>query len=248
MSQILIEKAPLILSIAEVRYSLPADFDFGVISKTEQLFSEKYPKSDKIISGEFLLNNPLGFEPTVTVRNRAMDGMKFITENKHQNFTLTKTSLNFQQQYPYLGWDVFFEELKFVYQGFLKFFSKATLSGISLRFINKIEIPAPVTNPLDYFNVAIQGTEEAMSLPIAFFSLRYNTAIPEEKMHAIVNHSLEPHDDRSFPFMLDIDVHYTESISAIDQIIWEKFTQLRQYKNKIFNSLITEKTEKLINE
>ena len=248
MTQIQVEKAPLILSIAELRYTLPPDFDFSVISKTEQLFSEKYPKSDKIISGEVLLNNPLGFEPTVTVRNRAMDGMKFITENKHQNFTLTKTSLNFQQQYPYLGWDVFFEELKIVYQGFLKFFSKARLSGISLRFINKIEIPSPVTNPLDYFNVAIQGTEEAMNLPISFFSLRYITANQEEKMHAIVNHSLEPHDDRAFPFMLDIDVHYTNSMSASDQIVWQKFLQLREYKNKIFSSLITKKTEKLINE
>jgi uncharacterized protein (TIGR04255 family) len=194
------------------------------------------------------LHNPSGFEPTVTLRNPSINGMKFITEDKHQNCTITRTSLNFQQQIPYLGWDVFLEELKLVYKIFLKFFSKASLSGISLRFINKIDIPAPVSNPLDFFNIAVQGTEEALKNPISIFSLRFMTNYFEEKKHAIVNHSLEPHDGKIYPFMLDIDVHYTDLISASDPLIWDKFSELRDLKNTIFNSLITEKTERLINE
>jgi hypothetical protein len=56
MTQVCLEKAPLILTVAEFRYSLPADFDFEVVSKTIPLFEDRYPKSDKLISGGAYIN------------------------------------------------------------------------------------------------------------------------------------------------------------------------------------------------
>ena len=64
-----------------------------------------------------------------------------------------------------------------------------------------------------------------------------------EKIAANVTQVFKPHPSfQSPPIILDIDAFKNMDMSPNDSALWETFSTLRAFKNKIFFNFVTEKT------
>ena len=119
--------------------------------------------------------------------------------------------------------------------------SSINISRLSVRFVNKINLPAD-DNLLNYFKITISAQEGAVKYPTNFFSLKFSNSIPDTKIATNVGLSLEERNHESLGYVFDIDVLDHEIRKYDLDIISESFDNLREIKNDIFFSCTTDKT------
>lgn len=239
------KKPPIFLAILEIRYK-----DSG-LKKIEDLLDCKkeviklFPKFDKQITTQLKLDKIFEGQPTVSLHNSKVDCLRYLSEEKNSQFTISLDRFNYQQSGKYTTFEDFLTNIKLVWNLHKTRLKNINIRGISLRFFNKIELQEIENgDPSNYFNLSIQAQQDLISDIVISYSIRYITSNPESQTHSIVSLSLEPKTNNHFPFILDIDVHNDNPIKNNNvKTLWEKFESLRNEKDIIFNQILTEKTK-----
>lgn len=239
-----LENAPVVLAILEIRYNLPAEFEVNNLAKSNKALLEIFSITQKRVVGNISFENSA--EGTRASINPVVDGFIYVSEDKKRNLTLSLNSFNFQQHGKYTTWDDFISSAKKSWHLFYKNIIGAQITGISIRYINKIEITELTDDPTEFFNTGLVFTSEAKPTNVGSYLIKYIDVIKEKGIHSIVTQSLEQGDGKVLPFMFDIDVHNNKSLDLFDESIWLLFEELRSIKNDIFFNNITEKTIQLL--
>jgi uncharacterized protein (TIGR04255 family) len=237
-------KAPIILSIIQFRYSKIEEFDNEAFKKLGEKLKKEYPYiKERFIQAIHISESPK--EPThVSLDEKVIDGIQFVSEDKKKVLIIGRDKFTFEVHGNYKGWEEFTKEAKYLWEFFQGELKNLNLKGLSIRYVNKFNLPSQTKNISDYFTTFITSSEGDYDL--SGFQFRYTTFLEKENIVYHVGHALESIIDDKFPYLFDIDVIYLKDLSNESNQIWDIFERLREKKNVIFNSGLTDKAKNLI--
>jgi uncharacterized protein (TIGR04255 family) len=110
---------------------------------------------------------------------------------------------------------------------------------LALRYINVIEIPVGQ----DFDDYLAAGPRIAPELPqfMAQFFQRVVVPFSDTDSQAIITQVTEPVSESRVSVVLDVDVQSRCRLAANDDAIWLRLDKIREVKNLIFFSYITER-------
>lgn len=236
--------APITEAVLDIQVQLPASVRLGHLETMHRDIRDRYP--NRRTRHRVEVNIKLEGEAPIATPPKE-DGYLFQSRDGKRIAQARLDGFSFSQLNPYDTWEALRDEAKELWARYVNIASPESAKRIALRYINRMELPLPITDFKDYVRIA---PEIAPGVPQAVqnFFLRLEIPYPSGVL-AIVTETLQPPGDPSnakkLPLILDIDVIRAESTTAPFVDIWEKFEELRQIKNDIFFSTITPRAEDL---
>ena len=121
-----------------------------------------------------------------------------------------------------------------------------SITRIALRYVNRLDLPLPVKDFSYYLRTAPQlSTDLPQGLSAYFMQLQL--PMPDIRGACIINQTIiePPVKPNTVPLVLDIDVFRTEDLPTSEAQLWEQLEQLRNAKNFVFESCITDEARRL---
>jgi uncharacterized protein (TIGR04255 family) len=229
-------KPPIKEAVLEILFNYPHTVNPNFLKEYGKLIARDYPSRENLITitGDISKNN------AKISRNNI--GYAYFSDNKKTSIQTRMNGFSFSQtNESYTSWENFkpiaFKELK----AFVDFLKPESIYRLSLRFINEIKVP-PQEDLKNYINIL--PNIDNFDLPIRGFVTRVEVEKPDISAIAIVSQLLSPPFDPTVNIYFDIDVIVKRDPPAeIDfEDLSVRFEKLRDFKNDIFFSSLTEKT------
>ena len=237
------ENAPIIVAILQFRYEKIENFDVELLKEIGKKVSQDFPIiNPQIVQGIRIDNND--DETSVVLDEKKVEGIQIMSKNNKEYFTISNEKFTFISHEKYVGWDVFVAKIVKLWSLFSKEFSLTNIKGVSLRYVNKFNLPRETKNLNKYFNVYLK--DDINNHSIYGFQLRFSSFDKENNFKIHIGHALEKPIKDSVPYLIDIDVLCDQEIENNDDIVWPLFEKLRHKKNHIFTSGLTEEAKTLI--
>jgi uncharacterized protein (TIGR04255 family) len=230
--------APISEAVLDIKVS---NLDNEVLDSFQELHSNlkgKYPNSRIInaITGSFTIT---GEQPNEI--SSVFQGVVFSNadSSRQVQFRIDGFTYNFLK--PYTNWNDLKEEAKSLWEVYQSKFPNLKVERMALRYINRIVIPRPFKKLSDYILITPPIPKALPQLYNSFFS---QLQIPCDKtgFTTIINSTIETPTEKQVPFILDIDVF---KILGDEKFNFQDFDYIRDTKNGIFESCITEKAREL---
>jgi uncharacterized protein (TIGR04255 family) len=239
------ENTPIILSILQFRYKRIDELNTEKFKKRGAQIAIEYPQvTERFIQQIHFEGNKPDGTTNVSLDQREIDGVQFISKDKKRNLVIGRDRFTYEMHGKYPGWDDFISEPKKLWDLFQEELGDVELTGLSLRYVNRINLPIDFRDISKYITTFIQSTTGEHN--ISTFQIRYTSVEPDDNLTIHVGHVLEPPIEDKYPYLFDIDVIYLSSIENVPDKIWEIFNFLRKKKNTIFNDGLSDKTKELI--
>ncbi len=235
--------APITEALLNIRVNTPANTQLDQLGRFPQAIRDRYPhRQDRV-----LVQGRLQFSKSDTTLSQSsahsLDGYNFRSVDRNQVIQVGLAGFTFSRLRPYRSWDSLRDEAKELWQYYKDMASPENITRLSLRYINRLEIPLPIRDFKDYI---LTTPEIAPELPQQLSSALMRLVLPISNHVAIVTQTFDtPSNTNILPLILDIDVFH-ERVYAVDsEEIWEVFEELRILKNDIFFKSITDKAKEL---
>ena len=165
------------------------------------------------------------------VRGMTDDGL-WIVQYRQDGMTFSRLA-------PYGNWDALSEKARPLAKSFLQVTEAPHVERLALRYINHFRLPNQ--DPTRFF-VSLPSFPESLPLGIESFVSRITGREPEGDLSVHVTHArLDDLAPNTAGFILDIDAFAATRINPEVDQFWGTFDRLRELKNSVFFSLITER-------
>lgn len=200
---------------------------------------ENYPTSKKSIVRQ---PHPVAQNQQETSIKDLQDGYLLDSDPKGEKLIQArKTHLSFHKLRTYIEWKSLIDEFKDICLELGKV-SKTdiNLEEISVRYINQISYEGDVREYFRLLPTEIEG------LPSQFGNFFMQVAFPFEDLNGIITEAItHPNNSPRPVFIIDLKVIHSTTLSIKDPAIWDVFDRMREYKNRLFFSTITESIKPL---
>lgn len=235
-------KAPIILAILQIRYKMDGELNHKIIRTVGEELKKEFPNVNERVVQTLRIDGAGKPEETkVSLDDKIINGVQFRSEDNKRVLVVGVDTFTCEIHSDYPGW----ESIKSTFKNLWNTFSpklKMEITGVSMRFVNKINLPNELIDLSSYFTTFINSSSGDHN--INQFQLRYSGVKNNIIYH--VGHAVEPVISDQMPYLFDIDVIYLGEITNDENSVWGKFEELRNLKNDIFNDTLTEKTKKTI--
>lgn len=229
-------RAPILEAVLQINTS--GEVTAAAVAGMHPLFAESYPIKHQV------------FEPfeeqtedgATTVASKFV-GYDFVDQAGKCYVAARTSGISLRLLRPYDRWETFAAEAKRVWSIY-RSLNLSPIGWISLRYVNRIEIPAPVTNLREYFRTLPEIAPELPHVIRSFF-LRLELPATDEIDIIVLQGTVRTPKPTVEALMLDIEVRSSALTYSEDQI-WERFENLRGWKNDTFERCITDKVRELI--
>ncbi|MFS4448701.1 TIGR04255 family protein [Maribacter sp. 2307UL18-2] len=235
------DNSPIIVSILQYRYKKVEEFDSTALKEFGKELKNTYPKIKEQFTQQISINE---LETNVSLGERSIKGVQFFSENEKRRFTINDEKFTFEVFEKYSGWDNFVKDAFEVWDSCKDILKVEVLTGISIRFVNRINLPLDTSELTEYFTTYINSNTGTHA--ISNFQVKYTARDDDMSMHWNIAHSLEKPLENKLPYLFDIDVLINTDIPNESSALIEKFNLIREKKNFLFNDGITDKTKSLI--
>ena len=242
-----LSNAPIIEAALDILVDLPAGTRLAELTAVHRDIRERYPnrRTRKRIEGT--VDVKAEGQVRVTTPPVTEDGYLFQSRDGTRIVQARLDGFSFNQLKPYGTWEALRDEAKEHWARYVDIAHPESVKRIALRYINRIELPLPITEFRDYIRIA-PDIPPGVPQAVQNFFIRLEIPYPNGAL-AIVTEALQPTADPKtadrLPLIFDIDVIREESFSPPFTEIWEKFEELRRMKNDIFFNTITPLAEVL---
>ena len=239
------ENAPIILAILQFRYKKVEGFNTKELKEKGVQIANEYPQiRERFIQQITFGGNQPDGTTNVSFDEKEIDGVQFTSNDKKRILVIGKDKFTYEMHGKYPGWNDFISEPKRFWVLFKEELGNIELTGLSLRYVNRIDLPLDFHDISKYFTTYIQSSTGDHTLNT--FQLRYTSVEPDENLTMHVGHVLEAPIEGQYPYIFDIDVIYQSQIENTPEKIWSIFEFLRKKKNATFNDGLSDKTKELI--
>lgn len=145
---------------------------------------------------------------------------------------------------PYEKWETHFEMFMALWKEYVHLFKPNNVLRIASRYINRIELPLTLNDFQEYIT-NMPPIPPCLPQTYANFFMQVQVPCEDNFRYAIITETIEPADDKSLPFILDIDIFQEINIDGSEKNLRDNFAEIRKIKNSIFESCITNKTREL---
>ncbi len=230
------QKAPIREAIFDIRIK-------KLEGKTIEDFQHFFDKLNDQFASMRKINN---LEGTFTFGNNRIDetqqifGGVILSSEKNDRqvqFRIDGFSLNYLPVYS--NWETFSNEAKSLWQIYRDNFPTIKVERIALRYINRIDIPLPFEKFDEYVSLIPPIPNVLPQIYKSFFT-QINVPLEKIDCAAIISTTIQTQTEKHIPYILDIDV-----FQMTTEVNFEDFDYLRQIKNEIFESCVTDKARQL---
>lgn len=236
--------APIVEAILDIRVKLPEIVTLESLEAFHDSIKERFPKKRKRFSIDTNVNiSSKG--PTVLPSSGTPIGHMFSSaDNKIVQPQLRGFSFNKLKSYE--DWDTFRTEGRELWDLYSQIAKPIRIERISLRYINRIEVPMPIKKFRDYILLSPQ-IPETLPQAINHFFIQLTIPHPENDLRSVakITMSMETPTNEILPLIFDVDVISFIDFTDDEKKMWESFEKLRHFKNEVFNNSITDKTRGL---
>jgi uncharacterized protein (TIGR04255 family) len=172
---------------------------------------------------------------------------RFVYSNEDQNRRLVANehSLSVNALLPYEQWDSLAQRFRSALEIFEDEVGKFTPRSVSLRYINRIVVPANAIDTTEYFTVPVVTTHQ-LDAQIQEFVSRSRSVSPDSSIVTTVTFASVGHPvDGESAFILDIELEVPTPSDATFDALGESVGKLHYWENHEFESSITDKCRRL---
>jgi uncharacterized protein (TIGR04255 family) len=238
--------APITEAILDIKAELPEGTPIEALGEFQKHVKNRFPdRSEKRSLQTQFRFSPGKDESTPVSSEDKIEGYNFISHPDKKVVQIKLDGFTFNKLHPYEDWEKFSSEGRELWELYEAIVKPISVSRIALRYINQIEIPLPFNNLNEYICTM---PHIASGIPHALSSFFMRLEIPNKEIGAmaiLTEFIQKPSESQKLPLILDIDVFRADSQADIRPDMWEVFTSLRDFKNEIFSSSITDKTREL---
>lgn len=238
---------PITEALLDIQVALPTEIGLSQLLEFQEPLRDRFPqKKERISWSQGFQLQPTGSTEVMPASSK-VEGYLFVSSDSTKIAQARLSGFTFNKLKPYESWEKFSSEGKELWNKYLTLARPANIKRIALRYINRIEIPLPLKDFRDYC-LLFPETPPQMPQRIAEFFLRFVTSDDDTGASSVVTLTLDPPPNGAtkLPIILDIDVFFGFEVFPPDSSeLWEKCTHLRQLKNRIFFSCLTESAKKL---
>ena len=236
--------APIVEAVLDIHVDLPEGITLETIGSIYDLIKDRFPSKEQRNKGQAQIRmseqGPSIDSPSVSqvgfLYRSPVD--KKVVQAKIDSFTFNKLK-------PYENWEVFCREGHELWNMYAKIAQPKRVKRISLRYINRIEIPLPIRDFKDYI---LTIPEIAPTLPQALAHYFMQLVIPNPEIEAtavIIEVMEQATEQQTLPIIFDVDVFKIVNYTDNYDDLWKEFDQLRIFKNEIFFNSMTDKAKEL---
>ena len=158
-----------------------------------------------------------------------------------------KQGFSYSHLHPYTKWPTFIAEMRPLWEQYMGALRPASVTRMAVRYINRILVPQGVDLDL-YLNVTPRLLTNVCNEVEGYF---LQLVLPQRDLgnewKAILNTGLEPSPASDvMSVLLDIDVFCEKTFPIDSDNMWNVLSQLRDRKNLIFESAITDEVRRII--
>lgn len=233
-------KAPLNEALIDLRASLPEDFDGERFLELKEVLAPEYPnvQVQRMLSAQFQFSDGVPAHMT----EQRVHGVKFASQDEKQIVQFRIDGFTLNRIRPYTSWNELFPEALRLWKLYLDLTSVDHVPRVAVRYINRIDLPLPVSDFRDHFTVP-PDIPDGLPQTLSSFLTRVVIEDNETRASAIVTQALEKGlDDQSTSVILDIDAYREGHFQSDPSNLTPIFEELHTLKNRIFFGFITEHT------
>ncbi len=233
---------PIREAIISVSFSEPIGADVMKSFCENDYITQNYPTQNSLVN------------LTITTKGLGDDeGVK--TKHAHEGYTLgnlnnsQKTiqlrlgSLSFHNTMPYLGWEELYDEFKKIWAVLEEMLGSNVLIKANLRYLNEIILDLPLKNGFADYIKLLPAIPHEIGLGLSGFFLQVQIPDISNSMLAVITENLEQPNEKEVKVILDIQVHKMIEFERAG-IVFESLSQMREFKNRIFESCLTKEVIK----
>lgn len=243
------KNAPIVEAVFDVRTISPEDFDCKKFESFHEKIKKEFPIKEISLYYKSSIKIKQKKAPECSLGESGSDGFLFKSADGKKIIQFKTGGFTFSKLKPYDNWENFRDEAKKYLKEYYNIVQPIKITRVSLRYINRLDIPLSVKNFKDYLKtIPVIAPDVPQDLTDFFMRL----VIPEATKTSNIAIITETIDKTSkltgniLPLIFDIDVLRKVNLKPDNPEIDKIFETLRDYKNNIFNNSVTEKMKKLI--
>ncbi len=237
---------PITEALLDIRVSLPPDVTIEQLLTYHEGVKASFSDKEQRVAWTGGFEFKPGTAPKVTPPSGGPDGYFFRSPSENKLIQVRRDGFTFNKLKPYTNWEEFSKEARSHWERYLQIAKPYQVTRLTLRYINRIEIPLPFK---DFKEYVLTVPDIAPGLPNAMSNMIMQLVVPNEEISAAANitETIEPvKDGQSFlGFIFDIDVYHKAVLKPDDKKIWDILDDLRNFKNQIFKKSLTDKCKEL---
>lgn len=240
-----LKNAPITEAVFEIGVQLQNNFQITVFEKIHDEIKDRYPELKKIQ----YLRTGLDFQdkdkpvPLAPIGGTA--GFLFRSSIEKKVAQAKLDGFAFNKLRPYENWGAFYKEGRELWELYFRIAKPIEIKRISLRYINRIDVPLPIK---DFSEFILTNPQIAPELPQEVSNFFMRLEMQKEEIPAtaviIVTTGKQTEPDK-LPLIVDIDVFRSHDYFGNMDEMWKDFEKLRNLKNEMFFKSITEKAKEL---
>jgi uncharacterized protein (TIGR04255 family) len=238
-----LKNAPIVEAVIDLAISPPPGFELQKLLELKKTLGDSYPNATEIYQStiQFAVGQPVPMPDAKGVHI----GYRFISKDGLYIAQLRADEFVFSRLKPYPSWEEFSAEARKVWNHYTAIISSiSSIKRIALRFINQLKLPLPASFE-DYLTVPPRIPEGLPKSASGFFSQLIIEDTQNKITSALVQFLQPLTDPSSFIVIIDISSFRQGDFELDESKIWAIFEKLRETKNRVFFSSITERTVKL---
>lgn len=237
--------APIVEAILNIQTELPSEVGVDELGTLGEKLGRDFPNREVRNSWTSQFESRGDRQPAATTSGgpvgylfRSIDGRR-VVQARLDGFSYSRLR-------PYTGWDEMRAEARAAWPAFIETARPTKATRLSLRYINRVEIPLPISDFKEYLRTS---PEIAPGLPQGLSSFFFRVVVPDADSGAtaIITETIEEGGGTvdCLPLLFDVDVIRPVSLAPKSDQIWLAFDGLRTYKNRVFFESFTDKAREL---
>ncbi len=235
---------PVLAAVFQLQFNM-GNASLEDFIKFDNILRRDFPNRNNRIEADINIQRatgiPLGKSPITGGYTEArMKSYAYFTKDQKTKLIISDGEITYTSEGLYEGWDTFKANIEKYLKIFEPILGKLTITRTSIRFINQF-VFTEFDDPSAYFNTVISSNtgDGQQTYPLIKYGFRLTLDI-SEGVYSIVNQNADKTSDK-YIYILDIDVlnknNLIFDIDSIDNVL----ENLREIKNNIFFSNVTEK-------
>jgi uncharacterized protein (TIGR04255 family) len=240
-------KAPITEAIITLAIELPVGFEVERLRNFVDGGVQYKPVGEERMMGFTATISGAG--TGVSTIDPTINGFRFSDAEGRYILVCRQNSFSLSRLAPYESWEAFRDEARRIWNGFTEKFSTPKVTGLNIRYVNRIEIPWKAGQQIDfrwYFRTFPEVSSD-IDVRLAGFYMRLDIPLTSIDARLILNQAMLPASSpspESISVLLDSDI-VSGSEPAGEDEIWNRFEILRKAKNDVFEACITNLTREL---
>jgi uncharacterized protein (TIGR04255 family) len=152
---------------------------------------------------------------------------------------------------PYTSWEAFRDRAARGWDVWRKTAGSTELARIGVRYINRIDVPLEGTGRIQVENYlrVLPQLPDKLGDPMSTYAMQVVLPLGSDDCGLVLNSGTVPSPLVGFAsFILDLDVFREASLPRRDDELWALLDKIRDHKNRLFESCITDAARVIFNQ